>query len=126
MEKKYKILKTLLLLETILLAVVLICFVFSALPPKSKTHGTGLNDVIEPGYSPANGFVPDAETAAAIGGDVIDSICGRTGARWRTSVYYDGENQAWAVSKFYFGHPGGVVYIDQQTGAILKFLFYEN
>lgn len=74
--------------------------------------------------------VPDAESAAAIGGAIIDHICeehGRTVLPWEkgsnTSVKYDPNMRLWSVTKGYFMHRGATVLIEQDTGQIINIKF---
>lgn len=75
-----------------------------------------------------NGFVPDAQTAARIGGAVIDHLCGKDITDLgNTLVYYDEENRVWEVIRAYDPFsPSALVIIDQDTGEILDAWYQEN
>lgn len=80
---------------------------------------------------PEEGFIQNYETAAAVGGSIIDGICltdqnaeiaalkGAFGA----VVAYNEELDIWRVAKGYMNHRGGVVYLDGKTGDVLYFHF---
>ena len=114
--------------ETVLLALSLALQIYSSVPPRIKEHWHYVDDLehfpypAEPGYYPEEGFVSSAKSAEAIGSAIIDDITGKS-SLIKASVYYDSENKIWIIYKSYFDAPGGVVYIDQQTGEVLKFLF---
>lgn len=66
------------------------------------------------------GYIPDAKTAVAVGGAILDSICIDGWTLWEiTSVEYDPVNRLWKVEKGYIPHHGGVVVLDQDTGEVL-------
>lgn len=70
---------------------------------------------------PEVGYIPDAKTAAAVGGVVIDQLTGKHlfGA---VTVSYDPEARLWLVHKGYFPHAGGFVVIEQDSGRIVTAL----
>ena len=70
---------------------------------------------------PELGYIPDAKTAATVGGAVIDQLTGKHlfGA---VTVSYDPEARLWLVHKGYFPHAGGFVVIEQDSGRIIKAL----
>ena len=70
---------------------------------------------------PELGYIPDAKTAATVGGAVIDQLTGKhlLGA---ITVSYDPEARLWLVHKGYFPHAGGFVIIEQDSGRIIKAL----
>ena len=72
-------------------------------------------------YAPELGYIPDAKTAATVGGAVIDQLTGKHlfGA---VTVSYDPEARLWLVQKGYFPHAGGFVIIEQDSGRIIKAL----
>ena len=72
-------------------------------------------------YAPEVGYIPDAKTAATVGGAVIDQLTGKhlLGA---ITVSYDPEARLWLVHKGYFPHAGGFVVIEQDSGRIIKAL----
>ena len=72
-------------------------------------------------YAPEVGYIPDAKTAATVGGAVIDQLTGKHlfGA---VTVSYDPEARLWLVHKGYFPHAGGFVVIEQDSGRIIKAL----
>ena len=72
-------------------------------------------------YAPEVGYIPDAKTAATVGGAVIDQLTGKHlfGA---VTVSYDPEARLWLVHKGYFPHAGGFVIIEQDSGRIIKAL----
>ena len=120
-----KMIRTIAVIEAILILALLIVLCFflynTYAPVKERTNS---HWAPEPGFVPEMGFVSDARTAEAIGRAVIDSITGEKSVS-RANVSFDEEHQAWIVSKSYLGHPGGEVYIDQQTGKIIKFLYFK-
>ena len=66
------------------------------------------------------GYIADAETAVAVGGAILDSVCIDGWTLWeKTSVEYDPENRLWKVQKGYIPHHGGIVVLDQDTGEVL-------
>ena len=75
-----------------------------------------------------NGFVPDAQTAARIGGAVIDHLCGKDITDLGdTLVYYDENNRVWEVIRVYDPFsPSALVIIDQDTGEILDAWYQED
>ena len=75
-------------------------------------------------YAPEVGYIPDYETAAEIGGAIIDELTGYRlfGA---VSVSYDAENRLWLVRKNYFPWGGGFVVIEQDTGRVIKALLHK-
>ena len=75
-------------------------------------------------YYPELGYIPDAKTAAAIGGAVIDKLTGKRlfGA---VTVSYDPEARLWLVTKNYFPHAGGYVVIEQDSGKIIQALLHK-
>ena len=81
---------------------------------------TYLDDLTEDNDNyPEVGYIPDAKTAAAVGGAVIDQLTGKHlfGA---VTVSYDPEARLWLVHKGYFPHAGGFVIIEQDSGRIIK------
>ena len=72
-------------------------------------------------FAPEVGYIPDAKTAATVGGAVIDQLTGKHlfGA---VTVSYDPEARLWLVHKGYFPHAGGFVIIEQDSGRIIKAL----
>ena len=81
-----------------------------------------LDDLTEDNYNyPEVGYIPDAKTAAAVGGAVIDQLTGRHlfGA---VTVSYDPEARLWLVHKGYFPHAGGYAVIEQDSGRIVTAL----
>ena len=81
-----------------------------------------LDDLTEDNYNyPELGYIPDAKTAAAVGGAVIDQLTGRHlfGA---VTVSYDPEARLWLVHKGYFPHAGGYAVIEQDSGRIVTAL----
>lgn len=83
---------------------------------------TYLDDLTEDNDNyPEVGYIPDAKTAAAVGGAVIDQLTGKHlfGA---VTVSYDPEARLWLVHKGYFPHAGGFVIIEQDSGRIIKAL----
>ena len=72
-------------------------------------------------FTPELGYIPDAKTAATVGGAVIDQLTGKHlfGA---VTVSYDPEARLWLVHKGYFPHAGGFVVIEQDSGRIIKAL----
>lgn len=72
-------------------------------------------------YYPELGYIPDAKTAAIVGGAIIDQLTGKHlfGA---ITVSYDPEARLWLVTKNYFPHNGGFVVIEQDSGKVIKAL----
>ena len=72
-------------------------------------------------YYPELGYIPDAKTAATVGGAVIDQLTGKHlfGA---VTVSYDPEARLWLATKNYFPHDGGFVVIEQYSGKVIKAL----
>ena len=81
-----------------------------------------LEDITEGNNNyPEIGYIPDAKTAAAVGGAVIDQLTGKHlfGA---VTVSYDPDARLWLVHKGYFPHAGGYVIIEQDSGRIVTAL----
>ena len=80
----------------------------------------------ENNYIPDVGYINDARTAAVIGGSIIDNLCNKTLLHiGHITVGYDAENRLWKVSKGYLFEQGAFVIIKQDTGEILKALYYK-
>ena len=76
-------------------------------------------------FTPEVGYIPDAKTAATVGGAVIDQLTGKHlfGA---VTVSYDPEARLWLVTKNYFPlNGGGFVVIDQDSGKVIKALLHK-
>lgn len=73
---------------------------------------------------PAEGYIPDAETAKVVGSRIIDNLTGNRGHLFNgVEVKYDQTNRLWYISKGYlFSTKGGFVVIEQDTGKIIKAL----
>ena len=86
-----------------------------------------LDDSVE-GIHCQEGFVPDAKTAARIGGPIVDNLCSKVSTDFGiVSVYYDKDNRVWKVTKAYgIFEPSAFVIIDQDTGRIIKAMYQEN
>ena len=72
-------------------------------------------------YLPDVGYIPDAETANAIGSAIIDKLTGHS-LLGVSTVIYDEENRLWMVERGYLFSPGAFVVIEQDTGRIIKAL----
>lgn len=72
-------------------------------------------------FIPEKGYIPDAQTAKVVGGEIIDRLTGKTfgGA---TTVEYDELNRRWIVHKNYFPSGGAFVVIEQDSGKVIKAL----
>ena len=77
-----------------------------------------------PAHVPEEGYVPDAKTAGAIGGPVVDKMTGG-GFLGSVMVSYDPDDRLWMVTKTYFPYGGGFVIIEQDTGRILLALLHK-
>ena len=75
----------------------------------------------EHNYFPDRGYIPDAETAKAVGEKIIDSLTGNKGLG-AISIKYDEENRLWQVGKSYLFRGGGFVIIEQDSGRVIKAL----
>ena len=83
------------------------------------------DDLIEENNNyPELGYIPDAKTAATVGGAVIDQLTGKQlfGA---VTVSYDPDVRLWLVTKNYFPHAGGYVVIEQDSGKIIQALLHK-
>ena len=78
----------------------------------------------ENNFIPDAGYIPDAQTAKAVGGEIIDNL---TGKNWFgvTTVKYDEENRLWLIEKGYLFSQGGFVVIEQDSGRVIKALLYK-
>ena len=72
-------------------------------------------------YLPDVGYIPDAETANAIGSAIIDKLTGKS-MLGGSVVSYDEENRLWMIERGYLFSRGAFVIIEQDTGRILKAL----
>ena len=83
------------------------------------------------GYVPEYGYIDDAETAAIVGNAIINRMCEQKGERILPSevghdgvdVAYDSKLRLWRISKCYVLHRGGVVILNQDTGAVVMAYF---
>lgn len=67
--------------------------------------------------------IPDARTAARVGGYIIDNMCDKNGLNFgHVTVEYDAANRLWKVTKSYGFTKGGFVIINQDTGEIIEAL----
>lgn len=74
-------------------------------------------------FAPAEGYIPDAETAKVVGARIIDNLTGNHDHLFNgVEVKYDQTNRLWYISKGYLFSPGGFVVIEQDTGKIIKAL----
>ena len=123
-KDRTKAIRVVCIIEAILLVGFIGYYVYLRLPTKASS---GSAIASEPGYVPDDGFVATPVAAEAIGGAVIDQICGEF-RLLKATVQYDENQQIWIVSKSYLipSNPGAEVWIDQQTGRILKFLFFKD
>lgn len=99
-------------------------FLLSILPPRTSS-GASYVYAEEPGFIPEDGIVTDAKTAEAIGRAVIDHVTGRSSIL-KGEVYFNREHNVWIVRRSYFFSNGASVYIDPQTGKIIKMLYQKN
>ena len=77
-------------------------------------------------YLPDCGYIPDAKTAAVVGGGIIDSfVPGGGKVLVSTTVTYDEVNRLWKVERSYLFNRGGFVVIEQDTGKVIKALLYK-
>ena len=83
---------------------------------------------------PEEGFIQNYETAAYVGGSIIDGICladrnaefSALKGAFEAVVAYNETLDIWRVSKGYLNHHGGVVYLDGKTGEVLYFHFQKR
>lgn len=75
----------------------------------------------ENNYLPDAGYIPDTETAKAVGSVVIDKLTGNS-LFGTITVKYDEDNRLWKISKSYLFRQGGFVIIEQDSGKIVKAL----
>ena len=74
-------------------------------------------------YVPEVGYIPDAKTAAVVGGEIIENLAPGGGKIFGdVIVTYDAENRLWMVDKNYLFNRGGFVVIEQDTGRVIKAL----
>ncbi len=67
--------------------------------------------------------IPNAKTAAKIGGVIIDNMCNKGAfSIGFITVEYDAANRLWRVNKGYLFSQGGFVVIKQDTGEIVRAL----
>ncbi len=72
-------------------------------------------------WQPEEGFIPNAETAKAIGSEIIDNLLGkRTFDIKAVTVKYDEKNRLWLVHKGYLFNQGGKVILSRDTGEIIS------
>ena len=121
-----------------LIAIIMLCFLFSHRSVKKTIDFQSYNfeDPRETVYyqdytPPEGGFIQDYETAAYVGGSIIDGVCladrdnelGVLKGAFGVYVDYNQTLDIWRVSKGYLNHRGGVVYLDGDTGAVIYFHF---
>ena len=83
------------------------------------------------GIRPVCGYIPDAETAANVGGAIIDQIFedeGITVLPWEkgkagVNVEYDPELRLWEVGKGLFARKGALIIIEQDTATVINVWF---
>lgn len=125
---KDKIWFRLCILEAILIMIIGLALILSS--PRSLYVGeTDLEAYLtefseDTAYVPEEGYIPDAKTAAAIGGRLVDNTSGG-GLFDSVTVSYDPVNRLWMVRKNYFPHGGGFAIIEQDTGRILTVLLHK-
>lgn len=69
-------------------------------------------------YHPSDGYIPDAQTAAIIGTEVLGAMCNDTFSIGMITVEYDDVNRLWKAN-----NGNAFVVIEQDSGKIVRALF---
>ena len=113
----------------IIQSIIIIVLVLTIVPQKFTVTNTEVLNLreyvdsfdVDNNYLPDVGYIPDAETANAIGSAIIDKLTGHS-LLGVSTVIYDEENRLWMVERGYLFSPGAFVVIEQDTGRIIKAL----
>lgn len=141
MSKKSKILVAVIVLVALLIIVetIKLIFLFSTDKVISKNLNVDFEDPRETQYIkdykiPDSGYIDNYETAASVGGAIIDQLCENAGKDIypgekgvsKCSVDYNEELNIWHVSKWYIRAGGASVYLDGKTGEVVYYHFYKD
>jgi hypothetical protein len=92
-------------------AIIILGFVLTMVLPSltnKKPQSVDLKDYLSQfdegnNYLPESGYIPDAETAQAVGSAIIDKMMGKGYSPINSTVVeYDEENRLWLIKKGYF------------------------
>ena len=116
----------------IIQSIIIIVLVLTIVPQKFTVTNTEVLNLreyvdsfdVDNNYLPDVGYIPDAETADAIGSAIIDKLTGHS-LLGVSTVTYDEENRLWMVERGYLFSQGAFVVIEQDTGRIIKALLYK-
>ena len=116
----------------IIQSIIIIVLVLTIVPQKFTVTNTEVLNLreyvdsfdVDNNCLPDVGYIPDAETADAIGSAIIDKLTGHS-LLGVSTVTYDEENRLWMVERGYLFSQGAFVVIEQDTGRIIKALLYK-
>lgn len=116
----------------IIQSIIIIVLVLTIVPQKFTVTNTEVLNLreyvdsfdVDNNCLPDVGYIPDAETADAIGSAIIDKLTGNF-LLGVSTVTYDEENRLWMVERGYLFSQGAFVVIEQDTGRIIKALLYK-
>ena len=124
MNKRMWICIVITILLTIVVAVTVIsnCS-YAFIKPKEADLQYYLDLAPENNYYSDKACISDAQTAARVGGAIVDNMCDKSIFNVGfISVEYDDANRLWKINKSYLFSQGGFVVIEQDTGEIVRAL----